>query len=304
MKYADIIDNYRSQGVSEIYLKEIDKIRENSEISPNVVVPDTVFIGKSVLEKAIVSLLNGNNIILVGNKASGKNVLADNMAFVFGREPFTMSFNSEMGAKDLIGEFFNDGKEFRDGPIAKCAKLGGFGILDEINMATPGSTAILHSLLDYRRIVDLPGMNKFKVHDSARFIGTMNYGYLGTKELNEALVSRFQVIVIGESTKEQISTILLNRFNDLEIEHANTIALMFCRIQEMARVAELPSKVVDLRGIIDAIKTIRSGLNPYEALLMGVAYKAFNDSDVDLVSSLIRDYYSPNKEYKLFKGGN
>ena len=37
---------------------------------------------------------------------------------------------------------------------------------------------------------------------------------------------------------------------------------------------------------------------------MGVAYKAFNDSDVDLVSSLIRDYYSPNKEYKLFKGGN
>ena len=100
MKYADIIDNYRSQGVSEIYLKEIDKIRENSEISPNVVVPDTVFIGKSVLEKAIVSLINGNNIILVGNKASGKNVLADNMAFVFGREPFTMSFNSEMNARD------------------------------------------------------------------------------------------------------------------------------------------------------------------------------------------------------------
>lgn len=37
--------------------------------------------------------------------------------------------------------------------------------------------------------IDVPGYDKIDLHPAARFIGTMNYGYAGTKELNEALVS-------------------------------------------------------------------------------------------------------------------
>ncbi len=58
-------------------------------------------------------------------------------------------------------------------------------------MAKNDAVSVLHATLDYRRSIDVPGYDKIDLHPAARFIGTMNYGYAGTKELNEALVSRF-----------------------------------------------------------------------------------------------------------------
>ena len=50
--------------------------------------------------------------------------------------------------------------------------------------------AVLHGTLDFRRSIDVPGYERIDLHPATRFIATMNYGYAGTKELNEALVSR------------------------------------------------------------------------------------------------------------------
>ena len=43
-------------------------------------------------------------------------------------------------------------------------------------------------------MIDVPGYDRIDLDEAARFIGTMNYGYAGTRELNEALVSRFAVL--------------------------------------------------------------------------------------------------------------
>ena len=61
-------------------------------------------------------------------------------------------------------------------------------------MAKNDAVSVLHAALDYRRCIDVPGYDRIDMHEAARFIATMNYGYAGTKELNEALVSRFLVI--------------------------------------------------------------------------------------------------------------
>ena len=45
----------------------------------------------------------------------------------------------------------------RRGPVALAAQYGGFCILDEINMAKNDAVAVLHSALDYRRLIDVPG---------------------------------------------------------------------------------------------------------------------------------------------------
>lgn len=47
-------------------------------------------------------------------------------------------------------------------------------------------------------MIDVPGYERIELHPATRFIGTMNYGYAGTRELNEALVSRFLVIDMPE----------------------------------------------------------------------------------------------------------
>lgn len=85
--------------------------------------------------------------------------------------------------------FKNGEVQFRPGPVYECATRGGFGVFDEINMARNEAMAVLHSLLDYRRRIDIPGYRMIEVDPACRFIATMNYGYSGTREMNEALMS-------------------------------------------------------------------------------------------------------------------
>ncbi|MCR5294843.1 MAG: AAA family ATPase, partial [Lachnospiraceae bacterium] len=160
--------------------------------------PDTFYYGKTVWEEAIAALLAGRNILLAGPKATGKNILAENLAALFGRPVWNVSFHINSDAASLIGTDSYDGQKvvFREGPVVKSALSGGFAILDEINMARNEALAVLHSALDFRRVIDVPGFELIRVDPAARFIGTMNYGYAGTRDLNEALASRFAVILM------------------------------------------------------------------------------------------------------------
>ncbi len=47
-------------------------------------------------------------------------------------------------------------------PHLPCAEKGGFGILDEINMAKNESLAVLHATLDFRRSIDMPGYERIR----------------------------------------------------------------------------------------------------------------------------------------------
>ena len=140
------------------------------------------YYGKEVWEAAIAALLCGENLLLAGSKATGKNVLAENLAQAFGRPAWDVSFHVSMDAAGLIGmDTFENGQvTFRPGPVYLCAKHGGFGVLDEINMAKNEALAVLHATLDFRRAIDVPGYDRVTVDPAARFIGTMNYGYAGT----------------------------------------------------------------------------------------------------------------------------
>ena len=158
--------------------------------------PPVKFIGDEIMELAVAALLQGENVLLSGGKATGKNILADNLAWLFRRPVYTVSFHVNTDSSTLIGtDTFTGGEvRLRRGPVALAAQYGGFCILDEINMAKNDAVAVLHSALDYRRLIDVPGYECIPIHPAARFIATMNYGYAGTRELNEALVSRFTVI--------------------------------------------------------------------------------------------------------------
>lgn len=102
-----------------------------------IVKPSIPFYGKDILEMAIAGLLRGENLLLTGPKATGKNILAENLAYIFGRPSYNVSFHVNTNSGDLIGtDTFSDNEvKLRKGSIYQCAEYGGFGILDEINMA-------------------------------------------------------------------------------------------------------------------------------------------------------------------------
>ena len=105
---------------------------------------------------------------------------------------WTISLNINSDPASLIGaDTFRDGQvTLKKGPVYQAGIYGGFVIFDEINMAKNEALSVVHSALDYRRIIDVPGYDRLNLHEASRFIGTMNYGYVGTRDLNEALVSR------------------------------------------------------------------------------------------------------------------
>ncbi|MGI6070425.1 MAG: AAA family ATPase [Blautia sp.] len=281
------------QGVSARLVRAVEDFRKEypapEEISNRMCVPEIPFYGKEILEMAIAGILQGENLLLAGPKATGKNILGENLAYIFGRPIYNVSFHVNTNSGDLIGtDTFRDNEvQLRKGIIYQCAQMGGFGVLDEINMAKNDAVSVLHATLDYRRSIDVPGYDKIDLHPAARFIGTMNYGYAGTKELNEALVSRFLVIDMPPQNKETMEFILDKTFPGLVPEAKEQFIGMFLDLQLKAKNSEISTKALDLRGLLAAIKVVDAGLSPLAAVRMGIVNKTFDIFEKEIVEDVV-----------------
>lgn len=281
------------QQVNPLLIQKVEKFREQYPVAEavknRVVKPPVPFYGKEILEMAIAALLQGENVLLSGSKATGKNILAENLAWIFGRPSYNISFNVNTDSSSLIGTdtFVDNEVRLRRGPVYQCAENGGFGVFDEINMAKNDAVSVLHATLDYRRIIDVPGYDKIELHPATRFIGTMNYGYAGTRELNEALVSRFLVIDMPPLTESTLMRILRANFPDAKEAGLRAFAGLFLDLQVKAQNSEISTKPLDLRGMIGAIKTVRSGLTPRTAVTMGITNKSFDIFEKEIIGDIV-----------------
>lgn len=288
-----IWNSLKEQGVDSGLLGAIREFKENhpveEKLKKRIQTPMLPYYGKETFEMAAAALLQGENILLTGTKATGKNILAENLAYVFGRPSWNISFHVNMDSSALIGTdtFRNNEVQLRTGPVYDCAVGGGFGIFDEVNMAKNDAVSVLHATLDYRRILDVPGYEKIELNDATRFIGTMNYGYAGTRELNEALVSRFLVIEMPSPTEETLTRILTDLFPDFKPEGLKQICGVFLDLQKKADNNEISTKPLDLRGMIGGLKTVRAGLAPRLAIRMGIVNKSFDLFERELVEDIV-----------------
>ena len=281
------------QGVSPVLIKQVENFRSEfpvpEEVAGRGIRPALPFYGKDILEMAIAALLQGQNLLLTGPKATGKNILAENLAYIFNRPSYNISFHVNTNSGDLIGtDTFEDNEvKLRKGSIYRCAEYGGFGILDEINMAKNDAVSVLHATLDYRRSIDVPGYDKIDLHPATRFIGTMNYGYAGTKELNEALVSRFLVIEMPAQTEETLGFIFREMFPAAKQKAVEQFIGVFLDLQLKALNSEISTKALDLRGLLAAMKIVDTGLSPRKAIQMGVVNKTFDVFEKEIVEDVV-----------------
>jgi len=279
----------QEQGVSGALIESVRKFRESYPVAEGLEnrmsTPEIPFFGKEILEMAIAALLQGENLLLTGEKATGKNVLAETLAYVFGRPTYNVSFHVNTGSAELIGTdtFQNQEVTLRKGSIYRCAEEGGFGILDEINMAKNDAVAVLHSALDYRRLIDVPGYECIPIHPAARFIATMNYGYAGTRELNEALVSRFTVIRMPTLEEAQLCELLRANVPEASDENIKRCTGLFLDLNAKAVNGEISTNSVDMRGMIAALHLMTDGMAPKDAIAVSITNKCFDEYEYALV---------------------
>ena len=116
-------NNLEQQGVSKTLLEEIKNFRTHflvsEKVKDRVIRPEIPFYGKEVFEMAASAILEGENLLLTGGKATGKNVLAENLAYVFGRPSYNISFHVNTDSSALIGtDTFEDNQvRLRKGPV-------------------------------------------------------------------------------------------------------------------------------------------------------------------------------------------
>lgn len=290
----DIWKELQDEGVDHALLEEIRRFAAAHPVPPEAAAripkPRYFYYGREVWESAAAALLCGQHLLLAGPKATGKNVLAEDLAAVFGRPMWDVSMYVNVDAAALIGaDTLQKGEVvFREGPICRCARAGGFGVLDEVNMARNEALAVLHATLDHRRVIDVPGYDRIDLDEAARFIGTMNYGYAGTRELNEALVSRFAVLDMPVISDENLRKLLRRSFPALKAQWTEQFALLFQDLRAKCDSGEISSKALDLRGLLTAVQLMEKGLSASQALHLGIVNKAFEPFERQLVADTVQ----------------
>ncbi len=292
------------EGVDHALLDGVRAFRAGSAVSEahadRIPVPEYFYYGTRTWNLAIGALLAGKNLLLTGPKATGKNVLSENLSALFGRPLWNVSFHINTDAAYLVGTDTYDGRAvtFRPGPIWLCAAEGGFGVLDEINMAKNEALAVLHAALDFRRSLDVPGYEKIDLRPETRFIATMNYGYAGTRDLNEALTSRFAVLDMPVISEEDLQKLISRRYASIRLRIRDQLVKLYGDLQRKAEGAEISDAALDLRGLLDAIALMEQGLLSGDALEMCIVNKAFDSYE----RGLIRDVISARIPSDLARG--
>ena len=272
---------------------ELERFKARYPVDPaaqgRISKPPVEFIGEEILNLAVSALLQGENVLLCGEKATGKNILADNLAWLFGRPSYNISFHVNTDSSTLIGtDTFTGGEvRLRRGPVAQAAQEGGFCILDEINMAKNEAMAVMHSVLDYRRLIDVPGYQPIPMHPATRFIATMNYGYAGTRELNEALVSRFVVIRMPTLEEGQLRRLLLADAPGASEKDVKRCVGLFLDLNEKAVNGEISTRPVDMRGMVAALRMMADGMAAKDAIALGITNKCFDEYEHQLVQDVV-----------------
>ena len=91
----DIWKELKQEGVDSGLLEEVRAFRDAHPAPPEaagrVPRPRFLYYGKEVWEGAAAALLCGEHLLLAGPKATGKNVLAENLAAAFGRPAWDVS---------------------------------------------------------------------------------------------------------------------------------------------------------------------------------------------------------------------
>lgn len=137
------------------------------------------------------------SILLYGAAGTGKTIACKQLCEQM-RLPILATINCTENLDEFVlGKYIpvEDKIIFRESEVSMAIRNGGAVVFEEINFARPGYLAFLNSLLDVNGFVRLDNGEIIRRHPDFRFFATMNYGYYGTKEINEALLNRFHMMI-------------------------------------------------------------------------------------------------------------
>ena len=262
--------------------------------------------GNKELITAITALLYGEEGIeweaplLIGPKGSGKSTLAETLAAVL-MLPVTKIFGGiDINAEALLGSKtlgFNDENEynnniqnnnshhhhphhlcitFEPGLLLRAVQAGEMLVVDEVNMLVPEVTSILHGLLDWQKCLSVPGVGMIKACRSFRLVACMNYGYVGTKSLNESFQDRFRSIIVPYLSTASLTELLV-RETKCPAETAGILSGLFNQLSARVQNGDLSERVLSVRTLYRIIREHQDEVNSLKKITLSAFTEGLSD---------------------------
>jgi MoxR-like ATPase len=251
----------------------------------------------AILLDAIVALVLGKNVLLKGPTGSGKTRFAEYLSAIFSQPMHSINCSVDLDAEALLGFKTlsrDDGGtriEFVEGPVVKAMKQGALLYIDEINMARPETLPILNGVLDYRRRITNPFTGEvIHANDDFRVIAAINYGYVGTMPLNEALKNRFVVIDVPYVQGDQLERLLQQNSKLEDKDLRQLFVRLSADLVQQAAEGQLPDEAASIRALIDACD-LATYIHPLRAIERAIADKLDDPRERQLVMHLAETWF-------------
>lgn len=307
-----VLDTYK------VYPKEV-----RAAIKPKPPVPFVDQYG--FIKTSVAAIVKEKHLRYDGPKGAGKNLAIDTLSWVFQRPLFRVSFNKQTDEGVLFGEktlatktkrvtieevsenartgetvkvFAKNmtnlihamlGKSqdvvFERGPLTLAMEYGGFLNLDEINFANQANASVLNNALDDNRSVYVPGYKTVVAAENFVAISTMNDGYVGTSQMNQALRDRFYPVMFEYPS--DMSTFLKVRYPNANPNYLSAIDSIYeDMVKHVRDIEDLDPDAISTRGFID-VMDLADDLGLEEALIGAIVNRADNEDTRDLLRNII-----------------
>ncbi|MCL6639434.1 MAG: AAA family ATPase [Firmicutes bacterium] len=267
--------------------------------------------------------------LLIGPKGSGKSTMAESLAAVF-MLPVNKIFggidlNAEalLGARTLVpGEEVDVVTEaklrsackaagidsdplmarlrgaqlkigFEPGILLQAVEKGEMVVVDEINMLIPEVTSLLHGLLDWQKILSVPGYGVVKAPPSFRLVGCMNMGYSGTKKLNEAFQDRFRSVHVPHLPQDQLAVLICEETGCKEAVSLK-LAALFGELAQGVKNGDISENVLSVRSLFRVAREEMDGCGTLKVVATSVLTEGMDDDFKkkqvsDIIEACIRE---------------
>ncbi|MFC4411277.1 AAA family ATPase [Chungangia koreensis] len=282
-----LINAERDQRIVRSYSKkESALIREGGYVSPD----------EYLWEDVLLSVVLKKPVLLKGPAGAGKTKLADSISSFFQQPMHSINCSVDLDAESLLGFktiVQSEGKteiEFVEGPVVKAMKAGHLLYIDEINMAKAETLPILHSILDYRRMLTNPFTGEvIHAHPDFSVVAAINEGYIGTAPMNEALKNRFISFSIPYINGELLKQLLIREFQKAPAELINTMLNISQDLVNQVKNGLLSDEAASIRSLMDATE-LAQHIGPIRAVQYSIAEKLDDRGERELVMDLTKTW--------------
>lgn len=289
-----------SQGINRRQVKKLMGMIRNYDDSVVDFIPQqpkTAYQdNKGLLKRSIAYLLGGESILMSGDAATGKNLMAETLCWAIQKPYRFYSINIQTDKFDLTGRTVlqsqseGGGTKVQDSFLVQMMKHGGAILLDEMNASNPAIMTVLHSVAEKgHKMIDIESSDERVVaqNDFVLF-GAMNPGYAGTGDLNEALHSRFATLNFGNNA--DILDLLKVHHESKEAPEAmlEQVNRIYTTLYENVKDGIINAKVLSFRRYASAVKYASEGIIPLkEAMIDNVANMVLDVEENEVICDAI-----------------